>query len=449
VCEAREWLHIAGVNFSPDGGLLAACERGGELDVWDTQTGQKRLIAQPGAVDARHVACRFSPDAGTLIYADGEALTLWDLSTRCPQFGVQGMIGALTFSADGRRFAVWGWDGDSTLRVQLWERCDRKPPWRLVREHRYPGHRLLGITRTVRLPIGNLTQDADPSAKVAFSPDLKTFAHAEQDREVGAGAVVHLRDLETGAERARLLPEEAQTVITGLSFRAGGDLLAVSSGGGAWLYQSKITLWDLRHSPPRRVGAFPNRSENAPALSPDASLLVVGTLEGVDLLDVETGQTRAHLSDPSDCRTRYAGYMGPPGPPTCLTFSRDGSLALVTGLVHSPDPDGWLMQHIRPRLPWKDTRYFGPMARLWDVSSGRQLQAFDHCAEAQLSPDGSTVAVRRDDDGSVQLWDVPPGTPPGRIACWVVLAGVVTLLGGRCLIRNRHALASHEGDSVA
>jgi WD40 repeat protein len=62
---------------------------------------------------------------------------------------------------------------------------------------------------------------------------------------------------------------------------------------------------------------------------------------------------------------------------------------------------------------WQD------VARLWDVKTGAEIGAFHGCADDEdflnrspkvlFSPDSKTLAISQE-DGTIRLWDVPPGS---------------------------------------
>src|SRR5262249_14465589 len=66
---------------------------------------------------------------------------------------------------------------------------------------------------------------------------------------------------------------------------------------------------------------------------------------------------------------------------------------------------------VLPRLV--DLRESRPLVRLWDTSTGEELPALRNCKGKFLfAPDSGTLAVQGE-DGSIQLWDLPPRKPLG------------------------------------
>jgi WD40 repeat protein len=69
-----------------------------------------------------------------------------------------------------------------------------------------------------------------------------------------------------------------------------------------------------------------------------------------------------------------------------------------------------------------------PVIRIWNTESGKELESLQNCqGPFAFSPNGQTLAARNQ-DGTLQLWDVPPRKPLGLILAWsCVPAGLVLL----------------------
>jgi WD40 repeat protein len=121
--------------FSPDGRAIAVELNGGQVEVWEVASGQKRLTlnaqAKPEpsrvnggiAVGGRLVVANpstlaFAPDGRLLAQADGNTARLWDLYTgkAAGAFdGHRGPIAGLAFAPDGRRLATASADTTSLI----------------------------------------------------------------------------------------------------------------------------------------------------------------------------------------------------------------------------------------------------------------------------------------------------------------------------------------------
>src|SRR5262249_52845363 len=94
-------------------------------------------------------------------------------------------------------------------------------------------------TQTAEVLLGDDAMPFGPDGTVAFSPDGKQFAFGADDR------AIHVRDTETGKERAALRGESARPGL--VAYRADGKLLA--SGG----FDGIVQLWDPESYKPVRT----------------------------------------------------------------------------------------------------------------------------------------------------------------------------------------------------
>jgi WD40 repeat protein len=116
---------VQGIQFSPNGRLMASGDRQGLVIVWSVADGQLRSIAQfeqNGVV--KNVL--FSPDSSTLAIGSsterGPEITLWDVSDPAAILGMNIPLGidsldlyGLAFSSDGQMLAMGSGAGDITL----------------------------------------------------------------------------------------------------------------------------------------------------------------------------------------------------------------------------------------------------------------------------------------------------------------------------------------------
>jgi WD40 repeat protein len=206
--------NVNSVAFSPDGKRLASASDGtwdrtkkayvgGEVKVWDAQTGQELLSLKGHTGAVGSVA--FSPDGKRL--AGGS--TVWDAQTGQELLTIQGASGSVAFSPDGKRLA-----GAAGREVKVWEA--------------QTGQELLSLQ-------GHTSQTS-----VAFSPDGKRLASACRDN------TVKVWDAQTGQELLSLTRFK-ESIYTGSSvaFSPDGKRLASIKPSPT----SAVTIWDATPVP--------------------------------------------------------------------------------------------------------------------------------------------------------------------------------------------------------
>ncbi|MFO0844117.1 MAG: hypothetical protein U0797_17235 [Gemmataceae bacterium] len=121
-----------GVAFSGDGGLLAACDAGGDVYVWETATG-RRLHEEPLRGPAGVEGLAFRPDGRLLAGVNRNEVTIWDLREGLevirlrgapPRPSDGGFSPRVAWSGDGRRLAASNWDQS----VTVWDSADLATP---------------------------------------------------------------------------------------------------------------------------------------------------------------------------------------------------------------------------------------------------------------------------------------------------------------------------------
>jgi WD40 repeat protein len=111
------WSDVFGVDFGPDGSLLATASWDGTAKVWDSTTGEELLTLEGHKDRVNEVT--FSPDGERLatVSFNGTA-KVWDLLSSeaiLTLTGHAGIVWDVAFSPDGTRLATAGFDNTTRL----------------------------------------------------------------------------------------------------------------------------------------------------------------------------------------------------------------------------------------------------------------------------------------------------------------------------------------------
>ena len=184
---------IYSIAFSPDGHVLAAGGRRGEVCMWDVTSGElKTTFPAPERGWFRErfqwSVVAFSPDGRTLVSVArgynwmGSEVCLWDVvSGECKaSFGMVAGAGSVAFSPDGSALAIGGTKG-----VTLWD--VHKTLYQSTSNDHYS--RLDGVWETGGFDVTGrhkvtLKGHARYVSSVAFSPDGRTLASGSVDGTV-------------------------------------------------------------------------------------------------------------------------------------------------------------------------------------------------------------------------------------------------------------------------
>jgi WD40 repeat protein/predicted Ser/Thr protein kinase len=371
--------------FSPRG-LLASASADKTVRVWDTTTGREVwTLDHPGAVHA----VAFSPDGGRLVSASADqTVKLWDTTTRAllstfpasfnPTFPVM-----LAFSSDGRRLAAPG--ADNTAKV--WD---------------------LTSGRDVATVYGH----TDQVFSMAFSPDGRRLVTA------GWEGSVKVWDLTTGAREVR----SPQFSVHDLSHAAWS--MALSGDGrrlalAGTVVDETVRVYDALSG----KNVFTLRGHSARvvsvAFSPDGRRLASSSVDkAVKLWDLETGQEvltlRGHSNlvghvvfDPSGQRLASSSDDGTVQVWDATPLEEDprirtlcGHAGIVYGVAFSPD--GTLLA----------SAGYDQAVRLWEVTTAREVLLLrGHSGpiySVAFSPDGKLLASASEDK-TLKLWDARIG----------------------------------------
>ncbi len=354
---------VSRLAFSPDGKVLASGDTGGLILLWDTETGRE-LHPLPGH-RARVGAVAISPDGRSLVSRGGDqTIRCWDLATGKETLRLDAgserdwyaqahpgirLTTSLAYSADGGLVATWETGRRSIL---VWDVHGKDKP-RVLRGHEF------GVTC------------------VAFSPDSRTLASADQ------GGEVRLWDGATG--------ELLQTVIKPQGRQPATDSVVVFAEDGRRLgvYSPRgVDVWDLID----KRSVFINRDwANSLLFSRDGEWLALAQAESepgtaaVRLVGARTGDEFRTLSWPSKGFGSGRGLL-------TMALSPDGRFLAVT--------DG--RQHYSAaHADWD--------LRVWDLLTGKQCHRFQgHHGSINgvaFSPDGKRLATAGE-DGTILVWDL-------------------------------------------
>ena len=209
---------IEAIAFSPDGKTLAMGTRDGQsgkermIRLWDTATGAER--GHFGTREVRTLA--YSPD-GNLVAAGHQDGTvgLWGVATGRETHNISAHgrdVNSVAFSPDGQVVASSTFEGD----ICLWDAKSGKSAGCLAPPRNRGGKTVLAI---------------------AFAPNGKVLAAAEQPDLSGDGACVSLWELATGHVRLQLAGHQGD--VNSLAF-AGSSRFLVSGSD-----DSTCLVWDL------------------------------------------------------------------------------------------------------------------------------------------------------------------------------------------------------------
>jgi WD40 repeat protein len=363
------------VAVSPDGGRLATGSGDGTARIWDTDSGEQRLVLT--AVSPIWDVT-FSPDGSRIAAgcADG-TIWLWD-STGGDGVGVlhghADEVWSVAFSPDGGRLAAAGADGTASV-------------WELVSGER---RQLLGDSAS------------PPIWAVAFTPDGERLATAGRDR------AVRFWDLNTGAVLNTLRGHTDQIRTLAIS-RDGGRLASGADDGTA-------RLWDARTGEPMHVLHGHGEAVWAVAFDPTGSRLASAGFDGTARIwDVESGGQLAELQGHSNAVHDVA--FGPEGE-RLLTCGADTTARIwdVTDLgppgPSQPQPGRVYGIAVSHDLRLIATAHADGRATLCDAQTGERLRDLTwHRASVWgigFSPDDARLATTSW-DGTVRVWDVATG----------------------------------------
>jgi WD40 repeat protein len=348
---------VTSLAFTADGSTLAASYHDHTTRLWDVRTGQNRVALQrPGGV----VALDITPNGRFLLTGtyNGE-LRVSETATGKGRWEEPGLdlnqtapARALAFTPDGKRLII-----SRQKRIELWdlEKLIRATPDELAEPKARPPAVEPEVTPAGPPPRIEAHSSPDANARhgvfaLGLSADDRTLVTAGWDRRV------RFWDLASGAKRAEATID-ADPV--GFAVSHDGRTAAVAT-------VSAIHLYDV--STAGLLGT----------LTPDIAAIVEAMMRP-DLRDILKRNNRGKL---------------PPSPP---------GAAPIGALAFAPDSRTLAVSYPADRAG---------LIEMWDVAARKVLRRFETELGGNriaFSPDGKTLAIARDNDSTVRLYDVPTG----------------------------------------
>ncbi|MBI2925466.1 MAG: protein kinase [Verrucomicrobia bacterium] len=381
--EHERW--VMAIDFSSDGRLLASCDWGSVVKVWDV--GRRQLVAErkmrPWAW-----ALAFAPRTNLLAVPDGGRVLLCEADKLDAPIASYRQWGTyrIAFSPDGQKTVS---ATKPNIVIHDWARAESRV---------LPG--IAGLNLTDVLPF-------------AIAPDLNTVAIGLKD-----GPIV-LWDVAT--DSARDLLQGHETSVWGLDFSPDGATLASGSG------DASVRLWHVASRSERTRLSGHRSSAGAVAFSPDGRTLAsAGADQTVMLWSVGTGQRlrtlQGHLDGVSAVRFSPIGGILASG-------CQDGAIKFWD--VKSDTAPSRPRALPEPALPDRAAAYrYGLSAdgrtlftlntngvlRFWDSLHFKEKKSVAGVHEVfsfgSISPDGRYVCLGFSEgtDGKVSLVDSAQGT---------------------------------------
>ena len=408
---------VAAVAVAPDGSWLATASADRMVRIWDTATGQERAVLS--GHDGWVYAVAVAPDGSWLASASGDGtVRIWDAANGKEQavlFGHTLRVYAVAVAPDGSWLASGGWDG----KVRIWDTATWQQ--RAV---------LSGHTREVKAaavaPDGSwlATASGDRTVRIWDTATRQEravlFGHTREVKAVavapdgswlatgGADGTVRIWDTATWHERVVLSGHAG--AVAAVAVAPDGSWLATASG------DRMVRIWDAAAGQAQAMLLGHTRGVAAVAVAPDGSWLATGGWdEKVRIWDASTGRQRAVLSGHTSAVVAVA--VAPDG--SWLASASEGGAVRMwdaaTGqerAVLSGHTSRVVAVAVAPDGSWLATGGWDEKVRIWDASTGRRRAVLSghtsRVVAVAVAPDGNWLATGGA-DGTVRIWDTATG----------------------------------------
>jgi WD40 repeat protein/class 3 adenylate cyclase len=425
---------VLSAAYSPDGKHLATLGVDGTTIVWDASTGEQLLrlpglTVPSGLVSGQRIA--YSPDGKLLAACDSDQIKIYDLTVgklRRSLTGHHGDVLAITMSADGKRIASGGLDGE----LRIWDVATGELLHAVAAHASYvegiqfsPDGELLATSSddaTVKIwevasavLLRTFTEFPGLVDSVTFSPDGMKLA-ATSDGQVTVWQV----GVESAEHGTTITTEELLTISDGggVRFSPDGEQMAVISGA------VNVRLLDSHTG--RELRKFVGHTGWVMAItfSPDGSELATASLDGTGKIwSIETGRELVAATTTSAGFGTRITYS--PSAQEFATNGVDGTAALWNAssgevrLVLAGHDQEVLSVAFSPDGKQFATGSFDSSVIIWDSAAGRQLRTLsgheDGVRDVAFSPDGKLLATGSF-DGTARIWEATTGVELSRLA---------------------------------